>query len=105
MVFLFYFQHQSFQIFALWVIDVDRVVCGLVKLMKYSHEAVALGGCSEYGKAELVLVDGLRAAEGEQYSAGLYLLHGLGVKARVSLECIVQRHRLQTTGGASGQGN
>ena len=91
LVFLFYLQYQSFQIFAFWVVDIDGVVCWLVELVEYAYVAFALGGCSEYGEAKLVLVDCLGATEGEQYSARLDFLHGLGVEACVTLQGIVQR--------------
>ena len=41
-------------------------------------------------RAEVVLVDGLRAAESKEYASGLYHLEGLGVELRISAQGIVQ---------------
>ena len=87
---LFDIKNQSFQVFSFGVIDVDGVVCGLVKLMKYAYVAPALSGCREDSVAEIVLRHHLRAAEGEQDSAVAYALEGFHVESRVAFQRVVQ---------------
>ena len=57
--FLFNLEHQSLEIFAFRVVNVDGVIFRLVELMQDAHETASLGGCGEDGQAELVFVDGL----------------------------------------------
>ena len=88
--FLFNLEHQSLEIFAFGVVDIDGVIFRLVELMQDAHETPCLGCCGEDGQSELVFVDSLGAAEGKEYAAWRYLLHGLGIEARVALEGIVE---------------
>ena len=55
------------------MIDVDGMICRLMQLMQDTHTAATYGSSSEDSKPELLLIHCLRAAEGEQYSARLYL--------------------------------
>ena len=67
---LFDVKHQSFQVLALRMIDVDGMVGGLVQLMEDAHVAAALGSSREHRHAELVLGDRLRTGEGEEDASG-----------------------------------
>lgn len=88
---LFHLQHESLEVFALRMVDIDGVVGRLMNLVEDADVATTLCGSSEDGQAELVFIHGLRATEGEENAAGLYLLEGDGIEARVALEGIAQR--------------
>ena len=72
------------------MVDIDRVVGGLVQLVQDAHVASALCGCSEDSQSELVLVDCLRTTESEDDTAFLYLGEGDGVQSRIAFQCIAQ---------------
>ena len=67
------------------MINIYGVISRLVKLVKDTYIAPALSCGSEDGQPELVFVDGLRATECEQYSAGLNILHSFEIEARIAL--------------------
>ena len=54
---LFHVEHQSLEVFAFGMVDVDRMVAGLRELVKDAHAASALGGGGEHGIAEVLLAD------------------------------------------------
>lgn len=83
-------EHETFEVFALGMVDVDGVVGGLVELMENADVATALGSSCEHRETELVLVDCLRTREGEDNSAWLDFLKGDGVETRVAFESIAQ---------------
>lgn len=56
---LFDVKYQSFEVFAFWMIYIDRMVGGLCELMQYSHFTPALGCSREYREPELFAGDGL----------------------------------------------
>lgn len=85
---LFYMQHESFQVFAFGMVDVDRMVCGLVQLVKNPYMSSTLCRCGEDRKPELVFADGLRAAEGEEYSSRSYLFESLCIEPGVTFQRI-----------------
>ena len=76
---LFNIKNQSFQVFALGMIDVDGMVGGLMKLMEYAHTSSTLSGSCEDSHAELVLRHRLRTREGEKNATMTYLLKRLKV--------------------------
>lgn len=79
-------EHEAFEVLALGMIDADGVVGRLVELMEDAHVATATGSGGEDGEAELLLIDGLRTAEGEEDAAGADTLEGDGVEARIALD-------------------
>ena len=81
---LFNVEDQSFQVFAFGMVDVDGMVGWLVQLMEDADFSLCHCCGSEDCHSELVLVDGLRAAEGEEDTAGLYLFESFGVEFRVA---------------------
>lgn len=83
---LFHLQHKTFKVFAFGVVDIHGVVGGLMELVEDTHVAAALRGGGEDGEAELLLIHGLRATEGEDDAAGLYLLERNGVEPRVAFQ-------------------
>ena len=72
------------------MIDVDGMVGRLMQLMQDAHLAPCHCRCREDCRAEVVLVDSLRATEGKEYASGLYHLEGLGVELCISAQGIVQ---------------
>ena len=53
---LFDIENKPLEVFAFWVIDVYRVVCGLSELMQNSHFSACLCCGRENGKSELLFV-------------------------------------------------
>lgn len=87
---LFYIQHQTLEVLALGVVDVDRMVGRLRELMEDAYAATALCRGAEYCQTELLLRYSLRAGEGEQNTAVGYLLEGLGIKTAIALQGVVE---------------
>ena len=81
------------------MVDIHGVVGGLVELVEDTHVAAALRGGGEDGQAELLLADGLRAAEREDDAAGLYLLESNGVEPRVAFQGLRYRAPVLGKGG------
>ena len=88
---LFYIQNEPFQVLSFGVININRMVRCLVKLVKYSHFSFGFGGSGEHGKAELLLVDSLRATEREKDASVGDLGYGLSVESSVSPKCTFYR--------------
>ena len=65
--------NEPLKIFTFRVVNVNRVIGGLVELMDNSHPSSALSGGTEHGQSELILVHGLRATERKDNSAFLDL--------------------------------
>ena len=57
---LFYVEHQSLEVFAFRMVDVDRMVARLGKLVKDAHAASALCSSGKHGVTEVLLVHHLR---------------------------------------------
>ena len=87
---LFHIQHQTLQVLALRVVDVDGMVGGLGELMQDAHLAARLGCCAEHRQAELVLVHCLGAGKGEQDAARGDFLQRLGIQAAVTHQGVAQ---------------
>lgn len=87
---LFDVEHESLEVFALGVVDIDGVISGLMELVEDAHMSTTLSSCCEDGKTELVLVDSLTAAESEYNAARAYLLESYSVETSVALESIAQ---------------
>ena len=87
---LFDIEHQSLEVFAFWVVDVDWVVGWLVQLVQYADFASCLCCSSEYCIAEIVFCHYLRTAEREEYAAWLDFLECFLVEACVAFQCIAQ---------------
>ena len=58
---LLYIEYQALEILSFGMVDIDRMIGRLGKLMEYSHLAAALGGSAENGQSELLFIDCLRA--------------------------------------------
>ena len=87
---LFYIQYQAFEVFTLGVVDAYRVVGRLGELVQYAYIPLChCCGC-ENCCAEIFFAYDLRAGEGEEYSAGLYLLDSLCVETAVAYEGVAQ---------------
>lgn len=78
-------EYQSLQVFALGMVDADRVVGRLGELVQDAHAAARHGGCREDGRAEVLLADCLRAGEGEQDTSGFDFLECLDVELAIAL--------------------
>lgn len=76
---LFYVEHQSLEVFAFRMVDVDRMVARLGELVKDAHAASALCGSGKHGVTEVLLVHHLRAGEGEEDAARTYLSKALAL--------------------------
>lgn len=96
---LLHVKDETFEVFAFWVVDVDGVISGLMELVKNTHVAAALGGCCEDRKTELVLIDGLTAAEGKDDASRTYLLESDGIEACVALEGVAESIFVLCEGG------
>ena len=72
------------------MIDVDGMVGWLVQLVQNANLAASQCSSREDCHAELVFIDGLRAAEREEDAARLYHLESLGVELRVAAQGILQ---------------
>ena len=88
---LLHIQHQPFQVFSFGMIDVDGMVGWLMQLMQDANLPLCHGCRREDCHSELVFVDGLRAAEGEEDAARLYHLECLAVELRVASQGITER--------------
>lgn len=80
------------------MIDVDRMVGRLMKLMKDAHLATSLSSSCEDSIAEVVFSNHLRAAEGKQYSAWLNLFEALDIEACVALQGIMKSSTMLSKG-------
>ena len=87
---LFYIKHQSLEVFAFGMVDVDWVVGGLGQLVQDAHLAACDGGGGKDRRAEQLLRDGLRAGEREEDAAGFDLRNGAGVEPLVALQGVAQ---------------
>ena len=87
---LFPVEHQSLQVFAFGMVDVDGVIGRLVQLVQDAYLAACLGGSSEDGIAEMVLRDYLRTGEREQNASLSDSLESLVVQTCIALQRIVQ---------------
>lgn len=87
----FNIQNEPLKIFSLWMIDVNGVVCGLMKLVKDAHLSAGGGGSGENGRTELLFVDCLRAGESEEDATRLNLLERLCIEADIALQGIAKR--------------
>ena len=85
---LFYVEHQSLEVFAFRMVDVDRMVARLGELVKNAHAASALCSGGKHGVTEVLLVHHLRAGEGEEDAARTYLFEGLGIELGVTAKGI-----------------
>ena len=56
---LFNLKNQSLEVFALGMVDIDRVVGRLMQLVQDADVTATLCCCSKHGQTELVLVDSL----------------------------------------------
>ena len=61
------------------MVDVDRMVARLGKLVKDAHAASALCSCGKHGVTEVLLVHHLRTRESEENAARTYLFEGLAL--------------------------
>ena len=77
---LFYIKHQSLEVFAFGMVDVDWVVGGLGQLVQDAHLAACDGGGGKDRRAEQLFRDGLRAGEREEDAPGADLRQGPGVE-------------------------
>ena len=78
---LLHIENQSLEIFAFGVVDVYRVVGRLRQLVEYAYVAAGDGCGREYGRAEQLLGDSLRAGEGKEYTAAALSMNKYGVTA------------------------
>ena len=72
------------------MVYVDGMVGRLGELVQDAHAAPGLGGGGEYGQAELLAADGLRAGEGEDQAAGSHLGYAGGIEPLVAAQGIAQ---------------
>ena len=87
---LFYVEHQSLEVFAFRMVDVDRMVARLGELVKDAHAASALCSGGKHGVTEVLLVHHLRTGEGKEDAARTYLFEGLGIEFGVTAKGIAQ---------------
>ena len=89
-ILLFNIKHKSLQIFTLWMIDVDGMVCRLMNLVQDANLTVGLDSSSKDSSTEVLLRHNLRAAERKENTTRLDALQALDIKACVTLKSITQ---------------
>ena len=72
------------------MVDVDRMVCRLMKLMQDANLTARLCCCGKDSVTEIILCNDLRATEGEQYATWFDVLECLHVQSCISLQGIVK---------------
>ena len=72
------------------MINVDRMVSRLVKLMKDTHTTSCLGSCCEDRVAEMLLGNHLATAEREEDASALDALEASEIQARITLQRVVE---------------
>ena len=77
-------ENEAFQVFALRMIDINRMVGRLVQLVEDAHRAACLGGRREDGIAEMVLGYYLRAGEREQDATRSYFVKCFCVQTSIA---------------------
>ena len=88
---LLHIKHESLQVFAFRMIDVDRMIGWLMQLVQDANLSSCLGCCSKHSVAEIILGNHLRTAEGEEDSTLLDSLQALYIQAGISLQHLAQR--------------
>ena len=93
---LFHVEDEAFEVFAFGVVDVYRVILGLMQLVEDAHGASHL----RCGEPESLFVHSLGAGEGKEDAAGSDHLNRLGVNALVAAKGIL--HRIAVFGKSRG---
>ncbi len=88
--YLFYIEHQAFQVLTFGMVNVDRMISWLCQLMQDANTSTRLCGRTEHGEAEMLFVDHLRAGEGKQDATRLDLLESNRIQFTITLQGIPQ---------------
>ena len=86
----FNIENQTLEVLSLWMVYIDWMVGRLVKLVQNTHLALGNGCSSEDRHTELILVDRLRATEGEENTALPYLLKRFLINLCIALERMLE---------------